>query len=410
MSGDGENGQTLRERLLGLVPQPPVAHDRPGAVRRRAAQLRRRRTVGTVVVATAAVGLVAAVAGLGPLHDDDIAPVAPTPFTAAACPAAPVEPDLGSELPGDVVAVRACGVLGPSVPVPDDALVTDVDAFMAELADQPGLGPGAACTRELGAGYTLQLQLSDGTLRHLRGELYGCNQLVLGSGEDRSGAEVVYGAFTRLLRRQRADLEPPGVFRQPQCADAAPAGGLPTVADLGQAGRALLCPRGNAAAVAVPVRDLEILVTAWRRAKGRIGKHAGCGGKVDRLVVVTTWNDVLAVDLPCGLWFGHGLRIGRSGPAAQAIIDRLLGAEEGTNTPDDGATTSDPGYGGGPVEPRPTRRPTRPTDATTGPTENPSGTPTDGGTATPGPTDPTTDPEPTDASGAAGRVVVRRDQ
>jgi hypothetical protein len=199
----------LRELLHAAVPEPPAAPDRASGARERHRRTRRRTTVAAVAGAVAVV-VVAALPALVSDAEDRPQPdvVAPSPTPSAVRPGDFLCPDPRAvadrtTVPHGAIAVRLCEGKGIPVHVPADALVTQVDALADVVNRQPPKEPTPGCQLDLGPGYLLAFQYADGAVLPVSGELYGCQDLTVGT-QVREHPEVPLDAFRRSLRAQRA--------------------------------------------------------------------------------------------------------------------------------------------------------------------------------------------------------------
>ena len=205
--------QWLREGLADAVPEPPANPDRARGAERLAR--RRRRTTGLAVVGTAgAVGaaavLTATLASGGGGKDDDKA--ATDPAAAVQCPPAEVEggvieeaaidrpdPDAPEAVPEGATSARICA--GPGVSqasaVPDQP-VSDVAAMVDAVNGLERTGPPEICTSDFGPGYRIAFGYDDGTRFVVSLKLYGCNEVVVGSGY-RADARTLWADVTELV-------------------------------------------------------------------------------------------------------------------------------------------------------------------------------------------------------------------
>ncbi|MCW2774386.1 MAG: hypothetical protein JWN91_2712 [Nocardioides sp.] len=347
--------QWLRDHLTSSVPEPPSAPGRADAARRRARAARRR--TAAVVATAGAVAVVAVVAplALGGSGSSSPAPAAPTTSATTvtpedvACPAGGTQPEGPGTLPDGAVGVRLCQGSGMTFQGPADALVTDVDALIDLVNEQPVLDMSGGCTMELGRGYVLAFAYPDGSIRTVAGQLYGCEPLTVG-GVVRSNAELPWNRFNTLLAAQRRELDPPGdATTTVSCGDAADLG-LSPVGRAGEMTSAVLCANYETASdqgpqqAAVPADDLAILLAdRVARRRDTAAPPESCSQPADlRLLGVTAWGDVTETYLWCGLWSDERGHYWRPGADAQRILDRLV-EEAGSPTPtvDAGSSAED---------------------------------------------------------------------
>lgn len=340
----------LRRALNDAVPTPPSAPGRTaGALRR--ARLRRRRRAGATVLASAAV--VAAVVvpiglrGDAPGAGERRPPLASstpstTPSSAAdlelACPEPlgrhdePVAPADRSRLPEGAAVARLCPEYASfGFQAPQDALVTGLDGLVRLVNELPDDG-STACPADGGISYLVVLGYPDGSERTVRGQNFGC-RTVEWAGATRVGAQDLYDAYIVALRRQRGDGEPTDVVTPTLGCPRngyAPTSPLARVADV-TAG--LLCWQRtdvesearwtsavlDADELALVVRDIttgprhRITEDDCRQATLQFG-----------LVGSDRWGDRSLTRGDCGTWGGDTGTSRRLGPAAQAVVDRLV--------------------------------------------------------------------------------------
>lgn len=189
--------QWLREGLADAVPDPPANPDRAESAARLAG--RRRRT--TAAGALAAVGVIAGAAALtaalaggdgGGSGDQQVAdsppPVSCPPMKVADDGIAEAavdlpDPDAPDAVPEGATSARLCG--GPGLVTGRTGLdqpVTDVTALTDAVNALEQTGPPDVCTMDLGPGYRIAFGYDDGSRFVVSLKLYGCQQVVVGSG------------------------------------------------------------------------------------------------------------------------------------------------------------------------------------------------------------------------------------
>lgn len=342
--------QWLRDGLAGAVPDAPAVPDRADGARTRA---RRARRTTTAVVGGAAAsvllvaGVVAVLGGGDPGGSPDGGKVADdgrtSPYDAPACPATPVDtrtqtgPD---HVPDGATSVRLCTGNEVPIEVPDDALVTGVDALAGAVNGLEAKAPDAACTLELGPGYQLVFAYPDGSTVVAAGALYGCREVVV-NGVERVGADAPWEGFVQRLRAQREQLDPPAPADASAIDCPAAAGSLDPVPtqSVGQ-------PEDITAAVYCA--EQEIGSGGWRRAeiqgadlatimadlRAHTRKDAGyvdCDvtPPVPRIVGVTAWGDRIELQAQCtNGWFVVDVptnSVWSPTESTRAILERLFG-------------------------------------------------------------------------------------
>jgi hypothetical protein len=324
--------QRLTDALHEIVPTPPERPGRAPAVEELVRRRRRRTGAATmlaaVAVVVAAVAVPAALSGGGEVPETPVAQ--PTPELT--CPPAGHKPTGPGTLPEGASAVRLC--TGPGMPfdAPADALVTDPDQLVAAVNARPEAPEHAMCAMDLGRGYTLAFGYPGGEVRYVTGELYGCHELQVGS-VTRTNAAAPYFQFVRMLRDQRARLDPPGHAAAPVACTDARRGDSP-VARPGEMVVGTLCVHYPTASdsepigVGVPDEDLSVLLDDGQQTR----PDAGYDIHAPTLLLVgeTAWGDLTSRYYDAG-W--------APGPDAQAILDRLV-AEAAPPTPEVDAGSS----------------------------------------------------------------------
>ncbi|GAB3199441.1 hypothetical protein GCM10027062_16110 [Nocardioides hungaricus] len=322
----------LSETLHRIVPTPPDRPERRTAVAERVRRHRRRTAATTVAVAAVVVGAVvgAAVAVPAALSgaDGDADPVATTPTTQASeltCPPTDQRPTGPGTLPAGATAVRLCQGPGTPFDAPADALTTDVDRVVELVNAQPELERGTGCELDFGTGYQLAFAYEGGETRTVAGRLYGCRDLQVGS-VTRTNPEAPYRLFVRLLRAQRATLDPPDT---PGTTPSCELGGTSPVARPGEMTTAVLCVRYQTVSeldpLPVPVSPDDLRVLLTDRVPAPPNGPYNPDAPTLLLVGETAWGDrVYRIMSDPG-------RLG-PGPDARRILDRLV-AEAGTPRP-----------------------------------------------------------------------------
>ncbi|KQW46071.1 hypothetical protein ASC77_19450 [Nocardioides sp. Root1257] len=334
----------LRDQLQALVPHPPPTPGRAAAARDLHHRSRRRTTVAVVTVAAVAVVALATAPLLTSGDEPGVtrpATQTPTPTPSPAdpeaftCPAPRAQADTDT-VPAGATAVHLCAGSGTGFDAPTDALVTDVDELAGVVNRQPLVtAPGQnVCQTDLGPGYVLAFEYADGSIVPVGGDLYGCHELRVGTST-RGHPERPWSRFIALLRAQRAASRvAPRIPHRPACGDQRfdTGRGISPVAGPDEMVAATLCvsyqtetehdPQG----VPVPARDLAILL-ADRASHHDPVSTEDCDPDTPswELVGATAWGDLVTADGWCGAWNdGRGIG-GPPGPAAQRVLDRLVG-------------------------------------------------------------------------------------
>ena len=299
----------LREGLADAVPEAPQAPGRAQAARERASRARRR-TATAVLAGTAAVVAIGVVGAIAFQRDPgSTGPAGPTasdtsPYDAPACPPPPrpggpsdkldrPDPDLPDAVPDGATSVRLCQGEGTSFDVPEDALVTDVDAMVGSVDSLAKVPPPNMCRADLGPGYRLVFDYPDGTRFVASGQLYGCGAVVVGSGY-RGHAEIPFNRFVDLLRAQRETAEPLSTPPADVSCDQGPSSPIAHATDLAVAA---LClgDRG----VAISADDLARLRDDMQ-ANRSDHTDPGCLGPASpSLVGFSAWGDRIEIQSTC---------------------------------------------------------------------------------------------------------------
>ena len=328
--------QWLRDGLADAVPEAPSAPDRAGAARERATRSRRRATVATLAGA-AAVAVVVAGTAIAFQRSPDSPSAGPakatetrSPYDAPACPppprpgrpAAVDHPRAGAPdaVPEGATSVRLCQGDGTSFDVPSDALVSSVSTIVDEINGLRKTDPPAVCPEDYGPGYRLSFGYADGSTFVVSGKLYGCRELVVGSGY-RSDATAAWQSFIKVLRGQREMSTPlpgSGTIENLTCA-----GGFSSpVAVTADITQAVYCP-GGGTPVPIPEDQLKVLVADMAENTGSSTTHRMCN--IPRsIVAITAWGDQLVLQGICHD-FVAGDQTWTPGPQAQQILDDLSG-------------------------------------------------------------------------------------
>lgn len=304
----------LREGLADAVPEPPRVPGRASAARERAARSRRRTTAG-VLAAAVVVAAAATVTAVAVDRSPDAPPASgptsgsdqPGPYDPPVCPPPPrpgsrgpsdhldhPDPDLPDAVPEGAVSARLCQGVGLPFSVPSDALVTDVDQVVAAVNTLAPADPPRTCTADLGRGYRIAFGYADGSTFVVSGKLYGCRELVVGSGY-RAHAEIPWGRFTQLLRAQRETAEPlydPAVY-DVTC-DHAPTSPVAQATDLAVAA---LCVGNHA--YPIPADDLARLRDDMLVHRSDQDTSA-CRAVPTRIVGFSAWGDRIDLRSECG--------------------------------------------------------------------------------------------------------------
>lgn len=334
----------LRAGLADAVPEPPGAPDRAASALARARRARRRTTVlgaAGVAATLAAVGLVASLGdGRSP---DRVASEPTSPLDVAGCPAEPVDAltQVGPDhVPDGALSVRLCDGGAVRIDVPQDALVTDVDAVAAAVNELEIADPGRMCTADLGPGYQLVFAYADGSTVVADGGLYSCREVVV-NGVERIGADAPLERFTALLREQRDELEPPASVDTSGMDCASPMGS-PTAAAVGRPEDltvAVYCAEDVVGSGAwrraeIVRADLDVLLADLRKNARANAGYVDCDVRppVPRIVGTTAWGDRVDLRAECtNGWFtvdASTNTVWSPDAGSRAVLDRLFAAAE----------------------------------------------------------------------------------
>ncbi|GAA3817451.1 hypothetical protein [Nocardioides panacisoli] len=335
--------QWLREGLADAVPEAPNAPERAGAARNRAARSRRRATAATLAGAAAVAVVVAGTAlafqrnpdspAAGPAkatdtrstYDAPPCPPAPRPVPGQQDPLDQPRPGQPDAVPEDATSVRLCQGEGTSFDVPSDALVNSVSTIVDEINGLRKSDPPEVCPEDYGPGYRLSFGYADGSTFVVSGRLYGCRELVVGSGY-RSDATVAWQAFVKVLRGQRETSTPlagSGTVDDLSCASTV-ASPVAVTADITQA---VYC-RGEDVGVPIPSDQLQVLVadmaenTGSSSSSGSSGVLHVCANR-SKIVAVTSWGDRMILQGACHGFMIEGDQTWTPGPGAQQVLDAL---------------------------------------------------------------------------------------
>ncbi len=313
------------------------------------------RRVVVVLVAVLAAGTVV---GCDESDSDDqsVPPFVPAGIR---CPAPTLQsPPSGpapAPVPTGATEVRLCqsGLPFP-VQEPRDSLVTDIEALTRVVNNQPERRADAfeGCSRRLPVSYVLAFGYADGTVHTVTGvpghwskpigsfplppepaggwpapSAEDCDRLMVGGGL-RGNPDVALDEFTTLLEQQRSAAEPnPAWSRRPGCRQAAR--GATPVATIDDAVQATLCVSLSVShpvpvSVEVTPDDLETLLTDRSPAP----ESRDCSSLVPRwtLLGTTAWGDTVSTSSDCGAWGDPNGQMWVSGPDAEKVLDRLVGA------------------------------------------------------------------------------------
>ncbi len=255
------------------------------------------------------------------------APIAGTPVgpqqVAANCD---VDEAASESPPTDAVSVSLCdhSFDGGQLSGPPDALVDNIDQFIAAFDELEPASDDMACTQEMGPAYDLVFTEADGTTTVVSGELYGCRTV-----GDRLGADTYLDQFTDLLLEQRADRGPwKGQVEPASCDTWSWIVATPEAADR----TAMVClPNNDGTFVEVPVED-EDLATLRADLSAHTAPASdhdrGCSDRVI-LVLASSYGDQVAIEITCGVGeWQTGVRGGQTlqwelSSQSREIIQRL---------------------------------------------------------------------------------------
>lgn len=202
--------QWLRERLADAVPEPPINPDRA----RSAEKLARRRRRTTAAGALGVVGVIAGAAALtaalangdgGRSGDDQVADPPPV----VECPPAKAkdgvvqgtaidqpDPSAPDAVPDGATSARICQGPGTTVEVSPDP-VPDATELAATINALLPTAPPEICPMDLGPGFRIVFGYADGSRFVVSVKLYGCQEVVVGSGY-RTATQALTDALTAV--------------------------------------------------------------------------------------------------------------------------------------------------------------------------------------------------------------------
>ncbi|WP_168798183.1 hypothetical protein, partial [Nocardioides sp.] len=233
-------------------------------------------------------------------------------------------------VPDGAVSVRLCQGAGTPIDAPDDALISNVGTMVALVNGLEKTEKPEVCTMDLGPGYRLVFGYDDGSTFVVSGRLYGCRELVVGSGY-RADAQAPWGRFIDLLREQRAGLDPPA----PPDVSAADCAIQPAPSPVGlpqDLAVAALCIGSRRAEISA--EDLALLVEDMRAHTEPGVAYPDCGDAPPYPSIdgIGAWGDRITIRSECGIGFfpifdASGTTLGSTwiaGDDARKVIQRLI--------------------------------------------------------------------------------------